>query len=109
MQVLPIINQVGPLPLKAQFKSPMDGPAVLVVTGSLWSQTANTLLTMGVQLDGTSIGTAKIWSNGVATHRAFPALFLGVNLTYGDHVLTFTAGANVISDLNDTFTASLIF
>jgi len=104
MQILPIINQVGPLPLKAQFKSPMDGPAVLVVTGSLWSQTANTLLTMGVQLDGTSIGTAKIWSN-----RAFPALFLGVNLTYGDHVLTFTAGANVISDLNDTFTASLIF
>jgi hypothetical protein len=64
---------------------------------------------MNVQLDGTSIGTAKIWSNGVATHRAFPALFLGVNLTYGPHVLTLTPGANVVSDLNDTFAVSLIF
>jgi hypothetical protein len=45
MQILPIINQVGPLPLKTQFNSPMDGPAVLVVTGSLWSQSVNTLLT----------------------------------------------------------------
>jgi hypothetical protein len=60
-------------------------------------------------LDGTSIGTAKIWSNGVSTHRAFPALFLGANLTYGQHVLTLTPGSSVISDLNDTFTASLIF
>ena len=67
------------------------------------------MLTMNVQLDGTSIGTATIFSNGASTHRTFPALFLGVNLTYGQHVLTFTPGANTISDLNDTFTASLIF
>lgn len=109
MQILQIINQIGPLPLKGQFKSPMDGPALLVVTGSLWSQSVNTLLTVDVQLDGTSIGTAKIWSNGVATHRAFPTLFLPVNLTYAQHVLTLTPGANVVSDLNDTFTAYLIF
>jgi hypothetical protein len=109
MQVLPIINQVGPLPLKAQFNAPLDGPALLVVTGSLWSQTANTLLTMSVAVDGTQIATAQIWSNGVSTHRAFPALFVGFNLTYGQHVLTLTPGANVISDQNDFFNASLIF
>src|ERR1700684_3004367 len=79
-------------PAAAQSSIPgsLDGPAVLVVTGSLWTQSANTLLTMNVQLDGTSIGTAKIWSNGVSTHRTFPALFLSVNLTYGQHVLTIT-------------------
>jgi hypothetical protein len=109
MQILPIINQVGPLPLKAQFNSPLDSQAVLIVTGSLWSQTANALLTVDVQIDGKSVGTAKIWSNGVSTHRTFPVLFLGVTLTYGQHVLTLVPGANVISDLNDTFTASLIF
>jgi hypothetical protein len=90
-------------------RSPLDGPAVLVVTGSLWTQSINTLLTMTVQLDGTSVGTAKIWSNGVSTHRTFPSFFLTVNLTYGQHVLTLTPGASVLSDLNDTFTASLIF
>ena len=31
MQVLQIINQPGPLPLKAQFNAPLDGPALLVV------------------------------------------------------------------------------
>ncbi len=109
MQVLQIINQVGPLPIKAEFKAPMDGPALLVVTGSVSTQSVNTLLTMNVQLDSTSIGTAKIWSNGVDTHRAFPTLFLAVNLAYAPHALTLTAGAYTASDLNDTFTAYLIF
>jgi len=109
MQVLQVINQVGPLPLKATFSAPLDGPAVFVVTGSLWSQTANVLLTMAVALDGQPIGTAQIWSNGVSTHRAMPALFIGVPLTYGQHTITLTAGANVISDPNDMFNVSLIY
>ena len=50
MQVLNIINQVGPLPIAAKFTAPLDGPALLVATGSLWSQTSNVLLQMSVQL-----------------------------------------------------------
>jgi hypothetical protein len=109
MQVLQIINQVGPLPINATFKTPVDGPAVFVVTGSLWSQAANALLQMAVTLDGQQIGRAQIWSNGVSTHRAMPALFIGASLTYGEHTLTLTPGKNVISDLNDTFNVSLIY
>jgi hypothetical protein len=109
MQILPIINQVGPLPLKTQFNSPMDGPAILVVTGSLWSQSNNVMLTMDVQLDGASIGTAQIFSNGSSTHRAFSTLFIAVNLSYGPHTLVLISGANTVSDLNDTFAVSLIF
>jgi len=90
MQVLQIINQVGPLPLKAQFNSPMDGPSLFAVTGTAWSGSDNVLLQMNVQLDGTQIGTAQIFSNGSNTHRAFATLFLGVNLTFGQHVLTLT-------------------
>jgi hypothetical protein len=109
MQILPIINQVGPLPLKGVFTAPSDGPAILVVTGSVWSQAANVLLQVNVQLDGTQIGTAQIWSNGVATHRAFPTLFIPVTLAFGQHAVSLTTGANVVSDLNDTFAVSLIF
>jgi hypothetical protein len=44
MQILQVISQVGPLPLKAQFNTPVDGPTRLVVTGTAWSQSYNVLL-----------------------------------------------------------------
>jgi hypothetical protein len=111
MQVLQIINQVGPLPLKAQFNAPLDGPALLVVTSTLWGTAPNIMLQLNVQLDGTQIGTGQIFSNAQSTHRALPTLFIGFNLTFGSHTLMLTSsgGPNVVSDLNDSFNASLIY
>jgi hypothetical protein len=109
MNVLQIINTPGPLPLKTQFNAPLDGPALLVVTGSLWSNTANVMLVLFVYLDSQQIATVQIFSNGTSTHRVLPTLFLGINLTEGSHVLTLSAGNNANSDGNDTFNASLIY
>jgi hypothetical protein len=110
MQVLQIINQPGPLPLKAQFNAPLDGPALLVVTSTLWSTSANVPLQLFVSLDGTQVATGQIFSNGQSTHRALPTLFIGFNLTFGQHTLTLTlGGAGVTSDLNDFFNASLLY
>jgi hypothetical protein len=110
MQVLQIINQPGPLPLKATFNAPLDGPALLVVTSTLWSTSANVPLQLYVSLDGTQIATGQIFSNGASTHRALPTLFIGFNLIYGPHTLTLTlGGTGVVSDLNDFFNATLVF
>lgn len=110
MQVLQIINQPGPLPLKAQFNAPFDGPALLVVTSSLWSTVANVPLELFVSLDGTQIAAGQTFSNGASTHRVLPTLFIGFNLTFGQHTLTLTLGGNgVTSDLNDFFNASLLY
>jgi len=110
MQVLQIINQTGPLPIKAQFTAPLDGPTLLVVTSSLWATAANTLVQLNVTLDGTQIATGKMFSNGASTHRVLPTLFVGFPLSFGQHTLTLSlAGANVTSDQNDFFSASLIF
>lgn len=110
MQVLQIINQPGPLPLKAQFNAPLDGPALLVVTSSLWSTVANVPLELFVSLDGTQIAAGQVFSNGASTHRVLPTLFIGFNLTFGQHTLTLTLGGNgVTSDLNDPFNASLLY
>lgn len=109
MQALQVINLPGPLPLKAQFNAPLDGPALLVVTGSLWSTVANTMLQLSVALDGTVIAIGQLWSNGPNTHRVLPAIFINCNLTDGQHTLTLSGGQNVISDLNDTFTASILY
>jgi len=110
MQVLNIISQAGPLPLSASFKAPLDGPALLVVTGSLWSPNANVPMQMSVQLDGKLIGTAQLFSNGASTHRCLPTLFLGFQLGYGPHTLqlAITSSATT-SDLNDLFTAALLY
>jgi len=110
MQVLQIINQPGPLPLKAQFNAPLDGPALLVVTSSLWTSTPNTMMKLFISLDGTQIATGQTWSNLQSTHRVLPTLFVGFNLTVGQHVLTLSLGGNgVTSDLNDFFNASLLY
>ena len=108
--ILGIINQAGPLPVKQSFNSPMDGPALLVVTGSLWTTSANNQMQLTVFLDGTQIGATTLWSNGASTHRAMPTLFIPVNLTFGSHQLALFAGGNsVTSDLNDPFFAALIY
>jgi hypothetical protein len=111
MQVLQIINQPGPLPLKAQFNTPLDGLALLVVTSSLWSTSPNTPLQLLVSLDGAQIATGQIFSNAASTHRVLPTLFIGVNLTFGQHTLTLTLGGGngVTSDLNDHFNVSLLY
>jgi hypothetical protein len=102
--------QPGPLPLKAQFNAPLDGPALLVVTSTLWSTAPNVPLQLFVSLDGTQIATGQIFSNGQSTHRALPTLFIGFNLTFGQHTLALTlAGTGVTSDLNDFFNASLLY
>jgi hypothetical protein len=110
MQILQIINQPGPLPVKQSFNAPLDGPALIVVTGSLWATSANTQLQLNVFLDQTQIATAKLFSNAASTHRTMPTLFVQVDLTSGSHQLALFAGGNsVVSDANDPFFAALIY
>jgi hypothetical protein len=110
MQVLQIINQPGPLPLKASFTAPLDGPALLVVTSSLWSTVSNSPLQLYVSLDGTQIATGQTFSNAPTTHRVLPTLFIGFALTFGQHTLTLTlGGSGVTSDQNDFFNASILY
>jgi hypothetical protein len=109
MAIQVIMNQQpGPLPLKVAFKTPSDGPATIIVHGTIWSQTANVMIGVDVLLDGTKIGSASIFSNLQATHRAFPATYIPVKLAFGEHTLTLSVSAGAgITDLNDRFTAVL--
>ena len=111
MQVFPVINQVGPLPIKsANFKAPVDGPVVFLVTGSVYSGTPNVPLGFTVYLDTTAIGTAHIFSNGPQTHRAVSPLFIAVNLAEGNHTCSIApmSGA-VATDYNDLFTIQILY
>jgi hypothetical protein len=110
MQAFTIINQPGPVPIGAKFNAPLDGPALLVVTGTLWTTSPNNLMQLNVILDGTPVGVGKLFSNTAAVHRALPTLFLNINLKSGVHTLELTAsGTSVTSDANDFFFAALVF
>jgi|SRR5215203_295076 len=106
MAVQVILSQAGPLPIKATFNAPGDSPMFIEVNGSVWTQTANQMIGIVIELDGNAVGTAQIFSNGNSTHRAVVPAYIPVKLTQGQHTLSLSAKAGgTVSDLNDFFTA----
>ena len=105
MSVQVIIQQAGPLPIKATFQALGDFPMYLEVNGSVWSQSVNVVIGIGVDLDGQNVGHAKIFSNGNATHRAVVPAYIPVKLSQGPHTITLSAATTqTLSDLNDFYT-----
>ena len=109
MAIQVLISQAGPLPLTAAFSSPGDLPMFVEVSGSVWTQTANKMIGIQIEIDGAVVGTAKIFSNAAATHRAVVPLYVPVKLAQGQHkiVLSVSPGTTTVSDLNDLFSAVL--
>ena len=105
MAILSLLNQAsGPLPLSATFTAPSDAPACLVLSGSVWSQAANQIIGVTLELDGVPIGAASICSNGAATHRAVFTSNMPVTLTFGSHTISLLpSNGSTISDQNDFF------
>ena len=109
MSVQVILSQKGPLPITVSFNSPGDVTAILEINGSVWTQTANSMIGIQVQLDGANLGQANIFSNTASTHRAVVPAYFKIALKYGtQHKLVLTnAASTTTSDLNDFFTAVL--
>jgi hypothetical protein len=100
-----IANQhKGPLPITVTFSPPTDGPCCLIVSGSVWTQTANQMIGIQVSLDNKVIGSASIFSNAASTHRALVPTYIPLKLDFGNHHVTLTANAGgTVSDSNDLF------
>jgi hypothetical protein len=112
MQVQELIHQAGPLPLKGGFISGAKGSVLIAVTGTLVSQSQDILMQLDIYLDGKRIGSAELWSNAPNTHRALPTAFIGLpSLSPGQHtiMLAVPQGNSAGADINDRFSASLIY
>jgi hypothetical protein len=107
MAIQVLISQAGPLPIKAAFSAPSDAPMFLSVNGSVWTQSANQMTGIQIQIDDAVIGTAQIFSNGNATHRAVVPAYIAVQLQQGSHSITLSNLTNTVSDSNDLYTAVL--
>ncbi len=107
-----LINQTGPLPISAQFTTGSNGPATLIVAGSVWTKTQDRLIGVQVLLDGQPIGNAQIWSNAPSTHRAVVPMHFVIDLNkewpspeqQPSYKLTLQAmNSDTTSDQNDFF------
>ena len=80
----------------------------LEVTGSVWTQTANQMIGIGIKLDNQAVGQAQIFSNTASTHRTVVPTYIPIQLKQGQHTLVLgPATAPTTADLNDLFTAVL--
>lgn len=104
-----ILSQPGPLPITINFKAPSDATAMLEVNGSIWTQSANSMIGIQIAVDGNAVGQAQIFSNGASTHRAVVPAFIPIQLGYGQHSITLSAqpGTSTVSDKNDFYCAVL--
>jgi hypothetical protein len=106
MAIQVVINQAGPLPIQATFAAPGDEPMYLEVNGSVWCGSPDTMIGIGIALDGQNIGAAQIFSNGSSTHRAVVPAYIQIQLTEGQHTLNlYLNTGETVSDGNDFYTA----
>ena len=109
MAMVPILDlHAGPLPVSVTFKSPSDGGAVILVSGSLRSVNAPTLIGFEIVIDGHVVGKSVIWSNADNVHRATVPVVVKAPQDFNQHTLSLQVmNANSIGDQNDYFTAVL--
>jgi hypothetical protein len=86
-----------------------DAPVVLEVSGSIWTQSSNSMIAFQIAIDGAVVGKAQIFSNMPATHRAVVPAYIPLQLAFGPHSLTLSTvpGSSTVSDQNDLYTAVL--
>ena len=107
-----LINADGPLPATQTIPYPGD-EALLYLSGSAWSKTDDTFIGVDIIINDQKVWTAKIFSNGTATHRTLMDNWVDVNIPCvisreqcDDITITLqnaSAYPNTITDVNDYF------
>ena len=107
--VLPVINQKGPLPLTATVKVVSDGPMVLTFSGSVWSNTGESMIGASVLMDGVQVAAATIFANQEATHMAVVPVAVPLQTTFGQHTFEIVPLSDTTTDFNDNFALNILF
>jgi len=106
-----VVNQNGPLPITASFQALSDGPALVLLSGSVWTQNqGGALIGVQLQVDGTPIGTAWILANNTATHMAVVPIAIPYTFGFGNHEIYLAAATGeTVSDTNDFFCVTILY
>jgi len=104
-----VINAVGPLPVSGTFNSSGGTLVITAFSGGRGSSTGS--ISIGVTVDGVSLGSMFLFINQAAVHLALvPKTFIipSASTFSGTHTLTLTStSANLITDFNDGFNVTV--
>lgn len=104
-----VIDQAGPLPIKTSVQWPSTATVVIAVSGSVYSQKPNTMLTVNLTINDTT-EKIQVFASQASTHVALPTGFFARTGLYGPCTVALSAGdANTSSDQNDHFQVVLIY
>lgn len=107
---LVLLQGTGPLPLVGSFKFESTLEANIVVSGSAWSNTTDSQISVAVNIDGTDMAGAQVFANEADSHKALVSALTPVNLAFGDHTVALRVlSDNTQTDQNDFFTVTLIY
>ncbi len=104
-----IIDQAGPLPIKTTLEWPSTNTVVIAVSGSVFAQTPQTLLTVNLSINDKT-ETLQVFANLAQTHIALPTGFFVRTGEFGPCTVTLSAGdSGTLTDQNDYFQVALIY
>lgn len=84
------------------FNCESDGEALLFVSASAWSKTAESQIGLRISIDGSSYAILTHFCNPAATHFALTPVLVPVKLSFGQHTVTLIPiNANTVVDMND--------
>ena len=104
-----IIDTSGPLPIKEPFVLKHNTIGMLFVSGSVFSNSRETPLSIQVTVDGNFVGRLGIFANPPLTHLALVPEIFELSLSSGNHVVGLAPLGGTVSDGNDFFTVTFVY
>jgi hypothetical protein len=102
--VQPIFLQQGPLPLKTSVNIQSNMPAVVTMSGSVWSNATQQLIGIALLIDGNVVGMATVFANSASMHLSVVPIEFAYTFTIGSHEFVLNPLNNATtSDKNDTY------
>src|SRR5690349_20317217 len=76
-----VISQSGPLPITKSFDAPSDDEMILFISGSVYSITENSWVSVEVLLDGQALGALWLFFNFASSHQALVPTMIPITTT----------------------------
>jgi hypothetical protein len=105
-----VIGQKGPLPITTTFQVENDGPTLILLAGSAWTQTGNVTIGVDLLVDGEAVAWAALFCNPTNQHMALVSVPMPYTFTIGEHTFTLRPDTpETVSDSNDFYYVTLLY
>ena len=105
-----VVGQKGPLPITTTFQVENDGPTLILLAASAWTQTENVNIGVDLLVDGVAVAWAALFCNPTNQHMALVSVPMPYTFTIGEHTFTLQAdNPETVSDSNDFYYVTLLY